>query len=112
MSTYIIHTLDGSASAPAHSFTNDPDCGLYRIGANNIGFAIAGGKVLDLTSAGLSITGTVTSSGAGSFASLNLNSNNWLLNNAVFTAAAVAGYVGKVAVTVNGTNIGYFPIYA
>ena len=33
---------NGSAGAPSYSFTNDPDCGLYRIGADSIGMAIGG----------------------------------------------------------------------
>lgn len=45
-----LRTSNGSAAAPAHSFTDDTDCGAYRIGANNIGYAIGGTKVLDLSS--------------------------------------------------------------
>lgn len=33
---------DGSTGAPAYSFTTDPDTGLYRIGANQLGFAEGG----------------------------------------------------------------------
>lgn len=35
---------DGSVSAPAISFENDPDTGLYRIGANIMGFAANGAR--------------------------------------------------------------------
>ena len=44
----IITTQDGTASAPSHSFTDDTDNGMYRIGANNIGFATAGTKALEV----------------------------------------------------------------
>jgi hypothetical protein len=54
----------GTVALPAHSFTDDPDSGTYRIGANNLGIAVNGAKVLDIGTAGLSITGTLTSSGA------------------------------------------------
>ena len=33
---------DGAVGAPAYSFTNDPDTGMYRIGANDLGFATNG----------------------------------------------------------------------
>lgn len=54
---------DGTVGAPAISFTSDPDTGLYRIGANDLGVAAAGAKVLDVSATGLDVTGTVTSSG-------------------------------------------------
>ncbi len=38
---------DGAVGAPAHAFSNDADCGLYRIGTNNIGLAINGAKQVD-----------------------------------------------------------------
>lgn len=37
-----ILAADGTVGAPAISFTNDSDTGLYSIGANNLGFATAG----------------------------------------------------------------------
>ena len=52
---------NGTAAAPAITFTSDTDNGLYRIGANNIGMTIAGVKVLDITSNAFTIT-----SGSGS----------------------------------------------
>jgi hypothetical protein len=35
----------GTVGAPGISFSADADCGLYRIGANNIGAAVNGAKV-------------------------------------------------------------------
>lgn len=49
---------DGSAASPAITFTADPDTGLYRIGANNAGFAAGGSKVLDIGTGGVTVTGT------------------------------------------------------
>ncbi len=60
---------DGTVGAPSHSFTNDTDCGLYRIGANNIGFSIGGGKVQDLSTSGLAVTGVFSASGAATLSS-------------------------------------------
>jgi hypothetical protein len=38
---------NGSATLPSLSFINDLDSGFYRIGANNIGLALNGSKVID-----------------------------------------------------------------
>jgi hypothetical protein len=47
---------DGSASEPAFGFTADTDTGLYRVGANNVGIAVGGSKILDVSSGGVSAT--------------------------------------------------------
>ena len=39
--------VDGAVATPAWSFLNDADCGLYRIGTNNIGFAAGSGLIFD-----------------------------------------------------------------
>lgn len=40
---------DGSASAPTWAYNNDTDCGWYRIGTNNLGFALNGTKYGDFS---------------------------------------------------------------
>lgn len=47
---------DGSASAPAYGFTNDTDVGVYRVGANDLGVAVGGSKILDVSSTGITAT--------------------------------------------------------
>lgn len=37
--------MDGTAAAPSISFLSDPDTGIYRVGANDIGLAAAGAVV-------------------------------------------------------------------
>lgn len=54
---------DGTAAAPSITFNGDTDTGFYRIGANNLGAAVNGAKVLDLSTTGLAITGTLTADG-------------------------------------------------
>jgi microcystin-dependent protein len=49
----------GTAAAPGLTFASDPDSGLYRIGANNVGVAVNGSKVMDVATTGLTVTGTV-----------------------------------------------------
>lgn len=69
-----ILAADGSVSAPSYSFANDTDSGTYRIGANNIGYAANGAKVLDIATTGLGVTGsliTTTSVTAGNGFTVN-----------------------------------------
>lgn len=60
----VILAGDGTVSLPAYSFTSDPDSGVYRIGANNIGVAVNATKILDISTTGLNVIGTVASNGA------------------------------------------------
>lgn len=39
---------DGSVGTPSYSFNSDPDIGMYRIGANLLGFAVAGAFGLEI----------------------------------------------------------------
>jgi hypothetical protein len=55
-------TISGVVSAPAYSWASDNDTGLYRIGANNIGIAASGAKVLDIATTGLTVTGAFAAS--------------------------------------------------
>ncbi|QDM32105.1 tail fiber domain-containing protein [Tardiphaga sp. vice352] len=57
-----ILTSNGSAAAPSHSFASDPDSGLYRVGANNVGIAVNGAKAVDVKTSGVDVTGRLTSS--------------------------------------------------
>ena len=50
----------GTVGAPSIYLSTDTTTGLYRIGANNDGFAISGVKLLDLSSALVGITGALT----------------------------------------------------
>ena len=43
---------DGAVTAPAYSFSGDTDTGMYRIGANDLGFATNGVLNLEITAAG------------------------------------------------------------
>jgi microcystin-dependent protein len=52
-----LKAASGTVSAPGVTFASDTDCGLYRIGANNIGVAANGAKVLDVATTGLTVTG-------------------------------------------------------
>jgi hypothetical protein len=64
-----VRGADGTAAAPAYSWTNDTNTGFYRIGADDVGLSIGGTKLWEQTSAGmiesgtLQVTGLVTASG-------------------------------------------------
>ncbi len=59
-----ILAADGTVALPEYSFTADPDSGIYRIGANNIGIGVNATKILDISTSGLNVIGTVSSNGA------------------------------------------------
>ena len=42
---------DGAVGAPSYSFTSDPDSGLYRAGANDLGIAAGGADALRISAA-------------------------------------------------------------
>lgn len=50
---------DGSVSAPSHSFRNATGHGLYYLSSTAFGAAVAGAKVLDISTTGLAVTGTI-----------------------------------------------------
>jgi microcystin-dependent protein len=58
-----LKAASGSVGAPGVTFASDTDCGLYRIGGNNIGVAVNGAKVLDVATTGLAVTGTLAATG-------------------------------------------------
>lgn len=51
---------DGSAANPSLTFSADTNTGIYRVGADSIGFTTGGVLRAFLNSTGLSVTGTVT----------------------------------------------------
>lgn len=104
----VLLAASGTVAAPGVSFSADTDCGLYRIGANNIGVAVNGAKVLDVGTAGLGITGTLS---ATSDVAINTNkftvtasSGNTLVAGtlAVTGAATLSSTLAAGATTVTG----------
>lgn len=53
----------GTAALPGMVFSSDTDTGIYRIGANNIGIAVNGSKVLDISSTAINTIGSVQQNG-------------------------------------------------
>lgn len=69
-----IFLRDGLAATPNLTFDNDPDTGMYRIGANILGFSVGGSEFLRLDNAA---TGNAT-----------LAANQLLMNNGTFSLPA------------------------
>jgi hypothetical protein len=67
--TYIT-SGNGTVSLPAIGPVSDPDSGLYVIGADNLGMALGGAKVLDISTSGLSVTGTLSATGTTTLAGI------------------------------------------
>lgn len=59
---------DGTVSLPAYAFTNDSDCGMYRVTTNSIAFATNGAAVLTFSSGG-AIRTQAASGGSGNASS-------------------------------------------
>jgi microcystin-dependent protein len=93
-----LKAASGTVSAPGVTFASDPDCGLYRIGANNIGVAVNGAKVIDVATTGAAVTGTLSATGAistsGTLSATGVISQGGF---ALLPVGAVFPYAGGVA---------------
>jgi len=98
-----VHGANGTAANPSLSFASDQDTGLYRIGANNIGVAVNGAKVLDVGTGGLVVdsiaanaTTALTLSGGSSGASITLRAGG--TDNILLTPSSGGGVLGYIQV--------------
>jgi hypothetical protein len=84
---------DGAVGTPGITFTQDQDNGLYRIGSNNWALAAGGQKIVDISTSGIDVTGTVTADGLtvdGTTATIQDDSANLRFEN---SAGARTGYI-------------------
>ncbi len=51
---------DGTAALPSYTFNDDADTGIYRLGANNIGFTSGGTLVLDVSASELDLNNALS----------------------------------------------------
>ena len=93
-----LKAANGTAAAPGITFAADADSGIYRIGTNNVGMAVNGAKVLDVATTGLSITGTLTSSGAVNVTSGGLTVTAGGLTVTAGAVSLPAGAIGSAAI--------------
>jgi hypothetical protein len=88
-----IYLDNGAVGTPSLTFGSDDDTGIYRIGANNIGVAANGAKVLDIATTGLGVTGTLGVSGVASVTNtteVGVGSGALVISGGLYTAKAVA----------------------
>ena len=60
LSVNSIGTSGGSAASPSHTFTSDPDTGMFRTGANGLGFSTGGVQRMDIGSSGMNLPAVST----------------------------------------------------
>lgn len=98
---------NGSAASPAFGFTSDTDCGMYRIGANDIGFATGGTLRWEINSNGhLLGNGTLIYTGDGTVAS-----PAYSFNNDADCGMSRTG-TNQITLNTNGTLGAYFQLMA
>jgi|TARA_Y100000310_G_scaffold301920_1_gene338787 hypothetical protein len=100
MSTTVVGVLDGAVGAPGLEFKDDPDNGIYRIGANNWGLAVAGALAIELDPIGSiqmplqpaflarNLTGTANQTGDGGLATVVFEDDSVADRNTDFASNA------------------------
>jgi hypothetical protein len=97
---------DGSASAPALSFSADPDTGLYRVGADILGVSAGGAERLRVTAAGAQLTGLLT--GTAVTQSQTDTTSGRLLKTGDGGLLGIAPPIGDASVTDNSIAPGFW----
>jgi hypothetical protein len=98
-----------SAVSPALFLSTDANTGFYRIGSNNWGWSASSSKVLDMSTAGLGVTGTLSATSTVTFSNYgagiaHFDSSGNISSSAVDLASSdVTGNLG-VSHLNSGTN--------
>lgn len=77
--TAALRLYDGDVSLPGLAFSNETTSGLYRAGAGDLRLSVTGAQVIQFLSTGVSVAGTLSSTG------------NFAVNTDRFTVAASSG---------------------
>lgn len=93
---------DGTAADPALTFESDPDCGLYRIGANNPAIAAGGNLVQSWNATGSTVALTLTVTGAATLSSTLAVTGASTLTGAA-TLSSTLAVTGAITAAAGGT---------
>lgn len=101
-----IKNADGTVSIPGYTFESDTNTGMYRIGADQIGFAANGVLQLTINTTGITAAGTLAVTGATTLTG-NLTSNGALISTPqALTTAAGTGAVNLTTLITEVTTTG------
>ena len=101
---------NGTVSLPYYSYSSDPNSGQFRVGADQLGWSVNGVKGLDLSTTGLTVTGTlaataITGSGALSIDDTTTSTSGTTGSIHTDGGIGVAGTAHIVGVTTHGGDI-------
>lgn len=99
-----IQSANGTVALPGLTFTNDLDCGWYRIGANNIAVATNGTKALEI-SATQQILGIPGSAALPAFG-YSADPNTGLYNSSADQITVTCGGTGIASFNSSGVSMG------
>lgn len=96
---------DGTAAAPAYSFTSDPNIGMYRVAEDVLGFSTGGVLGFALTGGTGTFTGGLT---VGASSTIAYNGSTQLLasTNGTLQVTTLAGAFGTLLLGANGAGTG------
>lgn len=88
--------VDGTASAPGLSFSNEPSSGIYRASAGNLQLSVLTTTLVTFTASGVAVTGTLSTTGtitaSGAVTAPSFSGSGAGLTNVPF--ASVTGITG------------------
>lgn len=98
---------DGSDASPSISFISDTNSGIYSVEQNIIGVSIAGNTVLEISSDGLYVNGTLQADNFGSDLSLaNLTvTNNTVTKNLQVQSNTIIGSFSTDSLQIRSRNV-------
>lgn len=106
----VVQGPDGAVAAPAYSFENDTDTGIYRGGANDFRVAAGGTTIVLITASGLTMNGLPIFNGDGSAAapsySFSSDTNTGIYRPGADLIAVSCG--GTVGFSVQNVGAGVF----
>lgn len=97
---------DGSESTPSLSFIEDTNTGMYRAGANAIGFSVGSTNIVEINEFGLTVNGEITANNfTGILNADSIIADNTTTSNLTVTANTTLGTTATNTVNIRARNI-------